>query len=73
MSHDLGNLRGRTDKRFQKLLDKRIQCLDKHGKRRVGILQFAGVNEKLHGEFQVTISGCPIWPVNPKTIKEFKT
>jgi len=62
----------RTDDRFKHLIGKRVECKDKDGKRRVGILDFAGVNTLLHGKFQVTISRCPIWPVNPNTIKEVK-
>jgi hypothetical protein len=61
----------RTDPRFRPLLGKRVECLDSEGRRRVGILDFAGINAKLHGRFQVTISRCPIWPVDPETIKEF--
>ena len=59
-----------TDPKYKHLLGKRIECIDKDGNRRVGILNFAGVNKLLHGEFQVTISKCPIWPVDPNTIKE---
>lgn len=62
----------RTDERFKHLIGKRVECKDKDGKRRVGILDFAGINTLLHGKFQVTLSRCPIWPVNPNTIKEFK-
>lgn len=62
-----------TDRRFKHLLGKRVECIDELGNRRVGILDFAGINSKLHGKFQVTLSRCPIWPVDPNTIKEFKT
>ena len=62
-----------TDKEFRHLLGKRVECVDESGKRHVGILEFAGVNKKLHGKFQVTLSRCPVWPVDPNTIKEFKT
>jgi hypothetical protein len=61
-----------TDDRFKPLIGKKVQCKDKHGKVRVGILDFAGINEILHGQFQVTLSRTPIWPVNPKTIKEYE-
>jgi hypothetical protein len=57
---------------FRPLLGKRVQLLDKDGKKRVGIMQFAGVNDLLHGQFQVTISKCPIWPVDPKTLQLWK-
>lgn len=62
-----------TDRRFRHLLGKRVEFIDQCGKRRVGILDYAGINSKLHGMFQVTISRCPVWPVDPNTIKEFKT
>lgn len=63
-------LKERTDPRFRHLVGKRVECLDQHGRRRVGLLDFAGINDKLHGKFQVTLSRTPIWPVDPKTIKE---
>ena len=66
-------LYNRTHDQFKPLIGKRVQCIDKDGKKRVGILQFAGINDLLHNKFQVTLSGCPIWPVNPKTIKEYKS
>lgn len=69
----MNSLEERTEDRFKPLLGKRIECLDSKGVRRVGILDFAGVNELLHGEFQVTISRCPIWPVDRDSIKEVKT
>lgn len=61
----------RTDLRFRHLIGERVECLDKKGLRHVGILEFAGINELLHGQFQVTLSRCPIWPVDPATIKKF--
>lgn len=56
------------DKRFEHLLGKRIEVIDGDGNKRIGILSFAGINPA-HGEFQVTISRTPIWPVDPKTLK----
>jgi len=63
------SLKQRTDKRFKHLIGTRIQCVDKTGKTRMGILEFAGINTMFHGQFQVTIDRCPIWPINPDTIK----
>jgi hypothetical protein len=60
-----------TDPRFKHLVGEKVECIDAKGQRRVGILDFAGVNEKLHGKFQVTLSRCPIWPVDPATVKKF--
>lgn len=68
----MDQLKKNTDKRFQHLIGERVEIRDDKGKRRVGILQFAGVNAKLHGKFQVTLSRCPIWPVDPNTIKKYK-
>lgn len=62
----------RTDDRFKPLIGKRVQCIDKDGNKRVGILNFAGINDLLHNKFQVTISRCPIWPVDPKTLKLYE-
>lgn len=59
-----------TEDRFKPLVGKWCQCIDKHGKKRVGRLNFAGINHKLHKKFQVTLSRCPIWPVDPDTLKE---
>lgn len=61
-----------TDKRFKHLLGKKVEFKDDKGVRHVGTLEFAGINELLHSQFQVTASRCPIWPVDPKTIKEYK-
>lgn len=66
------SLADRTHSDFKHLIGKRIQFIDKHGKTRIGILDFAGINTKLHNTFQVTINRTPIWPVDPKTIKEYK-
>lgn len=62
----------RTENRFKHLIGKKVQCLDKEGKKRVGVLDFAGINDKLHHKFQVTLSRTPIWPVDPKTIKLYE-
>lgn len=66
------SLYDRTDDRFKDLIGKKVQCVDKDGKKRVGTLDFAGINYKLHNKFQVTLSRTPIWPVNPKTIKLYE-
>lgn len=62
----------RTDDRFKDLIGKRVQCINKDGKKVVGILDFAGINYKLHNKFQVTINRTPFWPVNPKTLKLYE-
>lgn len=46
-----------------------IKCL---GEICVGILQFAGINS-LHGQYQVTISRTPHWPVDPMTIRLYES
>jgi hypothetical protein len=61
-----------TDDRFKDLIGKKIEFKDKENKTRYGILDFAGINTKLHNQFQVTASRTPYWPVNPETIKEVK-
>jgi hypothetical protein len=61
-----------TDDRFKDLIGKKIEFKDKKNKTRYGILDFAGINTKLHNQFQVTASRTPYWPVNPETIKEVK-
>jgi hypothetical protein len=66
------SLYDRTDDKFKPLIGKKAQCLDKDGKKRVGVLEFAGVNDNLHHKFQVTLSRTPIWPVDPKTIKLYE-
>lgn len=62
----------RTDDRFKHLIGKKVQCKDKDGKKVVGVLDFAGINDKLHHKFQVTLDRTPVWPVDPKTIKEYE-
>lgn len=68
----MATLEERTDPRFKHLLGKRVEFVDKKGKKHYGILEFAGINDLLHGQFQVTASRCPIWPVDPNSIKEYK-
>jgi hypothetical protein len=58
-----------TDPKFRSLLGKRVKFVCE-GEVHVGILQFAGINKLLHNKFQVTVSRCPLWPVDPNTIKE---
>jgi len=58
-----------TDPNFQHMIGTRVSVVDGKGNLRIGILNFAGVNTKLHNQFQVTLSRCPIWPVDPKTIQ----
>lgn len=59
------------DPRFIHLLGRKIEC-EFEGERRVGKLTFAGINDKLHGQFQVTIDRTPLWPVDPRSIKLWK-
>lgn len=63
-------LRENSDPRFQGMIGTRIQFVDKRGRTLAGILDFAGINHKLHGKFQVTVNKTPYWPVDPKTIKQ---
>ena len=58
------------EQRFKHLLGKRVEFVDSEGERRVGVLKFAGFNKHLHEVFQVTINRCPVWPVEPNSIKE---
>lgn len=62
------DLKAASDPQFQPLIGTKIQCICK-GQKWVGILQFAGINNKVHGKFQVTIDRTPLWPVDPKSIK----
>ena len=62
------HLKDNTEDQFKDLIGKRCQVIDKHGRKRVGKLDFAGVNTKLHGKFQVTLGRCPIWPVDRNTL-----
>jgi hypothetical protein len=66
------SLYDRTDDTFKPFVGKKVKCLDKDGKKRVGVLDFAGINDKLHHKFQVTLDRTPIWPVDPKTIKLYE-
>lgn len=63
-------LKTNTDPRFKHLLGKKVEFISQ-GVRYIGILDFAGINH-LHGQFQVTATRTPIWPVDPETIKLFK-
>lgn len=65
------HLINKTEHEFKSLLGKRVECIHK-GEKRVGILQFAGVNDLLHGRFQVTLSRTPLWSVDRNTVKLFK-
>lgn len=58
-----------TYPRFRHLIGKKVKFTCK-GKVHVGILGFAGINEFLHGQFQVTASKTPYWPVDPNSIEE---
>lgn len=46
-----------------------IKC---KGEIHVGILEFAGINDLLHGEYQVTLNRTPYWPVDPLTIRLYE-
>ena len=70
MGHN--KLYDRTDDRFKHLIGKKVKCLNKDGKKVVGVLDFAGINDNLHNQFQVTIGRMPVWPVDPKTIKPYE-
>lgn len=63
------SLYDRTDDRFKHLIGKKVQFINKDGKKVVGVLDFAGINNKLHHKYQVTLDRTPFWPVDPKTIK----
>lgn len=54
---------------FRHLLGTRVEFIFK-GRRMIGIADFIGVNTNLHNQFQITVDRCPLWPVDPKTIKE---
>lgn len=60
----------RTDPRFKHLIGKKVKFVHK-GEVCIGTLDFAGINEMLHGQFQVTASRTPHWPVDPSTIEEY--
>lgn len=62
----------RSDNEYKHLIGKKIQVIDKNGKKRVGVLDFVGVNTFLHNQFQVTLNRTPIWPIDPKTIKIYE-
>lgn len=55
---------------YKHLVGKKIE-LTIDGEVWVGIADYIGINP-IHGKFQVTIDRTPLWPVNPKTIKEVK-
>jgi hypothetical protein len=61
-----------TDPKYRHLLGTKIEFIDKKGILRQGKLDFAGINKKLHGMFQVTIDRTPHWPVDPDTIRPVK-
>lgn len=65
----MNGFKERSDKRFQHLIGKKVEVMCK-GEKWIGILTFAGINDKVHGKFQVTLNRTPLWPVNPNTIKE---
>ena len=69
----LNHLEQGTEKQFKSLLGKRVELIDGNGRKRVGVLEFAGVNPFLNKGFQVTISRCPIWNVERETIKLHET
>lgn len=58
-----------TQARFKHLVGKQVTFIDDTSKKRVGKLVFAGINDLLHNQFQVTIGNCPVWPVDPNTLK----
>jgi hypothetical protein len=58
------------DPNFKKFIGKRITFKDDKGVDHYGVADFIGINR--FGDFQVTASRQPIWPVDPKSIKLFK-
>lgn len=65
----LEDLHESTDPRFKHLLGKKIRFIHKD-RPHYGVLRFAGINQLLHNEFQVTAGRTPYWPVDPNTIQE---
>jgi hypothetical protein len=57
-----------TQTEFRPLVGQRVEFMYQ-GSKHFGVLDFAGVNGALHGQFQVTVSRTPYWPVNPKSLK----
>jgi hypothetical protein len=64
----MNNTLHNQDQDFLHLIGKHV-IADMGDKKIGGILQFAGINEVLHGQFQLTISRMPIWPVDKKSLK----
>ena len=66
----------RSDPKWRHLIGKKVQFLSRDrvtGKTKawVGKVEFIGVND-LHGQFQVTVDRCPVWPVVKGSVKEVK-
>lgn len=57
-----------TQPEFRSMIGQRVEFMYQ-GQKHFGVLDFAGINEMLHGQFQVTVSRTPYWPVNPKSLK----
>lgn len=58
------------DPQFEHLRGKKVAI--KHlGEICIGVLDFAGIN-MLHGQYQVTLSRTPHWPVDPMTIRPYE-
>lgn len=58
------------DSNFEHLKNTKVMIKCK-GEIYIGILDFAGINP-LHGEYQVTLSRTPHWPVDPMTIRLYE-
>ena len=59
------------DPAFLHLKDKKVKA-KYNGETIVGILYFAGINTRLHYQYQVTLGRTPYWPIDPKTIELFE-
>jgi hypothetical protein len=57
-----------TQTEFRPLIGQRVEFMYQ-GRKMHGTLDFAGINEFLHGQFQVTVDRTPYWPVNQKSLK----
>jgi len=70
MDEQLKALRDRSDPRFKHLIGTKVEFVHK-GQRIMGTLEFAGINDYLHNQFQATVNRTPYWPVNPNSIKPY--
>lgn len=59
------------DPAFADLKGKKV-ALKCKGEICIGTLNFAGINNLSHGEYQVTLGRTPHWPVDPMTIRLYE-